>query len=86
MKSLKKFFKGKSCGCSATSTTTSTSTSAKRNHTRKRKRNVKRRYRGGFKYSGEKASKKTPSEKGNVVFSSNSTRRRSKKKTRTNSN
>jgi len=80
MKSLKKFFKGKSCGCSATST------SAKRNHTRKRKRNVKRRYRGGFKYSGEKASKKTPSEKGNVVFSSNSTRRRSKKKTRTNSN
>lgn len=82
MKSLKKFFKGKSCGCSATST----STTAKRNHTRKRKRNVKRRYRGGFKYSGEKASKKTPSEKGNVVFSSNSTRRRSKKKTRTNSN
>ena len=82
MKSLKKFFKGKSCGCSATST----STSAKRNHTRKRKRNVKRRYRGGFKYSDEKASKKNPSEKGNVVFSSNSTRRRSKKKTRTSSN
>lgn len=74
MKSLKKFFKGKSCGCSATS--------AKRNHTRKRKRNVKRRYRGGFKYSGEKASKKNS----NVVFSSNSTRRRSKKKTRTSSN
>ena len=72
MKSLNKFFKGKSCGC------LSTSTSAKRNHTRKRKRNVKRRYRGGFKYSSKKNS--------DIVFSSNSTRRRSKNKTRTHSN
>jgi len=74
MKSLKKFFKGKSCGCSSST------------RTRKHKRNIKRRYRGGFTYNKSKSGNKTSSQKGNVVFSSNSTRRRSKKKTLTNSN
>ena len=47
--------------------------------TRKHKRNVKRRYRGGYSY--KKSNKYN--KKGDVVFSSNSTRRRRTKKTHT---
>jgi len=73
MNSLKKFFKGKSCGCSSS--------------TRKHKRNIKRRYRGGFTYNKSKSGNKTQSQKGDVIFSSNSkrnsSRRRNTKKTHT---